>query len=461
MLGIDSDLGRHLALGNYILDERIIPTRDMLSHTQAGFSRPPYEWLSQVIFAIAYRLLNLDGVILLTALALAITFALVYKYSSLRSDSPLPALLITFLVVGASIIHWLPRPHIITFLLLVIWIEALEKLANGELTKKLYVFPIIMLFWANLHGGFVFGILVWLAYLAGWLWDTLQGKSNRQIGKSLIIAGITSLMATVMTPDLWHNWDAVLNNKSAFILNRTVETMRPDLSDLSIFPYAFLLVLLFFFFVVNRKTVKASHVFLMIGFGTMSLLMARNIPLFALACAPILSRNAGDYLSRFKLWERINKRFAGFGEIATLSVWPIVAAIFAVVYFAAFNFKYERSFYQFDPTVFPVEATAYVQKHLLQGNMFNDFNWGGYLEYKLFPKNKVFLDSQSDFYGEHLIREYDQIIAANGDWVMLLDKYQVEWAIIPSQASLKQALQNKLNWDIVYQDAIATILRKP
>ena len=82
MLGLDSDLGRHLTLGSYMLDERVIPTRDLFSHTRTGFSRPPYEWLSQVIFALAYRLMGLDGVILLSSLIIATTFTLVYGFAN-------------------------------------------------------------------------------------------------------------------------------------------------------------------------------------------------------------------------------------------------------------------------------------------------------------------------------------------------------------------------------------------
>src|SRR5512138_3641789 len=78
MLNTDSDLGRHLVLGNYILDERRVPTTDILSYTKAGEPRPPYEWLSQVMFALADRLLGLDGVVLLTALAIGAAFTLVF-----------------------------------------------------------------------------------------------------------------------------------------------------------------------------------------------------------------------------------------------------------------------------------------------------------------------------------------------------------------------------------------------
>ena len=156
MLSLDSDLGRHLTIGNYILDHRIIPNRDLFSHTLSNEARPPYEWLSQILFALANRLLGLDGVILFTASMIAIAFYLVFIFTSRGGGSLIIAFSITILAIGASSIHWLPRPHIITFLLLAIWIEFLEQLRKGR-PVHLFTFPLIMLFWANLHGGFVFG----------------------------------------------------------------------------------------------------------------------------------------------------------------------------------------------------------------------------------------------------------------------------------------------------------------
>jgi hypothetical protein len=459
MLSLDSDLGRHLTIGNTILDKRIIPTLDLLSHTRAGLSRPPYEWLSQVLFALGNRLLGLDGVILLTSLIIALTFSLIYLSANHRSRSPIIALLLVFLAAGASSIHWLPRPHIFTFFLLAIWTEQLDQLAEGKPTK-IYIFPIIMLAWANLHGGFIFGILAWIAYFAGWLWDTWRKKSDSLIGKKLLAVGASSLIATIITPDLWHNWDAVLNNRSAFILNRTVETMRPNLIDPAVLPYTLLLLLTASLFILNWKTVKAQHILLLSGLGFMSLLMARNIPLFAIACVPILAELSAKMLSRFEAWTQVEERFAGFGSEGQ-SIWPIMVTLFAIAYFAYFNFRNNRSLYQFDPNIFPVKAVNFLEANPQSGNMFNEFNWGGYLEYKLWPHYNVFLDSQSDFYGETLMREYDQIMAAKDGWKNLLDQHKVDWVIIPPNSPLASNLRSKLKWKVIYQDHTAIILHKP
>ena len=281
MLSIDSDLGRHLILGKHILEQRVIPTHDLFSHTLTGESRPPYEWLSQVIFEIANQWLGLDGVILLTAILLSAVILLLYRHCFNRSQSVLISFLVVLIATGATSIHWLPRPHVITFLLLAIWIHNLEKLRTGK-QIRIYFFPLIMLFWANLHGGFIFGFLAFAAYFAGWLWDKWRNRASMESGKKLFLAGIYSLPASILTPDLWHNWEAVLNNRSSFILTRTVETMPPNLSDPSVAPFVILLLLTVFFSLANWQSISAAHVFLLGGFAVLALMMTRNIPLFAI-----------------------------------------------------------------------------------------------------------------------------------------------------------------------------------
>ncbi len=460
MLSIDSDLGRHLTLGNYILDSRIIPTRDLFSHTLTNQPRPPYEWLSQILFAFANRLLGLDGVILFTALIIAVTFTLIFQFANRRSGSPIIAFLITFLAIGAASIHWLPRPHIITFLLLAVWIENLEQLRKGK-PVKLFIFPLIMLFWANLHGGFVFGFLAWCAYVAGWTWGKWEGKADDQTGKNILWTGVISLTATIVTPNLWRNWEAVLNNRSSFILSRTTETMPPNLTTLPVLPFTLLLALTTILFIVNYKTLSASHFFLLTGFGIMSLLMARNIPLFALACTPILSEMTKSFLSHLKkAGSRIEERFSGFGIQPQSHIVPLVITFLMVAFFANQNFNKHQGVFQFDPQVFPVQAMDWLKLHPQGNRMFNEFNWGGYILYRTWPQQQVFLDSQSDFYGESLMRDYEQMMTTQGNWEKLLGKYQVDWAIVPTDSPLATILAKNQNWETIYKDDTATIIRK-
>ena len=458
MLSIDSDLGRHLTIGNYILDNHTVPTRDLFSHTLSDHPRPPYEWLSQILFALANRLLGLDGAIIFTAVIIATTFSLVFQFANRRCGSPIIAFLITLLAAGASSIHWLPRPHIITFLLFAIWVENLEQLSKGK-TVNLFVFPLMMLCWANLHGGFVFGILAWFAYMAGWIWTTRQREPGNQTGRKLLLVGLTSLAASVITPDFWHNWEAVLNNRSSFILSRTVETMPPNLTAPSVIPFTILLGVTIILFFVNHKTVSARHLFLLTGLGMVSLFMARNIPLFVIACTPIISELTEASLNRLKAWKQIEKRFSGFAGQFRWTIIPLVATSLAVLFFANRYFNKGQSIFQFNSQVFPVQALNWLEENPQKGRMFNEFNWGGYILYREWPKQRVFLDSQSDFYGETLMRDYDQIISMQANWENLLKKYQVDWALLPAEWKLAKELI-KQGWEPVYQDQTAIVLIK-
>ncbi len=459
MLSLDSDLGRHLTLGGFILDSHQIPTRDLFSHTRADAPRPAYEWLTQVAFALAYRLLNLDGVILVCAGIIASAFAFVYADAARRSQMPLAALLIAMLAAMASSLHWLPRPHVVTFLLLAMWIERLERVRRGG-SVTWWHFPALMLIWANAHGGFLFGILAWLAYMGGWVWEAIRKSACLQSGKQWMFIGGSSLLASIITPSGWGNWQAVLSNHSRYILSRTVETRPPDFSIPVVWLFGLLLLLTLLLALASRRWPNASHIFLLGGFAALGLMMARNIPLFAVACAPILAEWIHHASARWNLWQTIETNIGALEKPLRGALWPVVVCgAIAVLIGSRFEVRHEP-IVQFEACVFPVAAVDWLATHPQSGNMFNDLNWGGYLLYQLWPEQKVFMDSQTDFYGEALVREYEQILNAQKDWQAALDHHAVGWAIIPPDVPLASALQNS-GWRTIYLDATAVIFRRP
>jgi len=286
-----------------------------------------------------------------------------------------------------------------------------------------------------------------------------QKKASNETGKNLLIAGTTSLIATIITPDLWHNWEAVLNNRSTFILSRTVETMPPQFTDPAMHPFVVLLLLTLVLFILNWKGLSAGHIFLLAGLGLMSVLMARNIPLFAVASVPILTQFMREPLSRFKAWAQIEGRMSKFGSPSLGYAIPLITVLIVVALFVSNQQKTRNSFFQFNPQVFPVQAVDWLEDHPQQGNMFNEFNWGGYLLYRTWPEQLVFVDSQTDFYGEPLMRNYEKIITTQGDWQNLLDEYEVAWVIIPAKAPLTTILIGSDDWELLYRDEIAVIFK--
>lgn len=92
--------------------------------------------------------------------------------------------------------------------------------------------------------------------------------------------------------------------------------------------------------------------------------------------------------------------------------------------------------------------------------MFNEFTWGGYLLYRLFPLKRVFIDGQTDFYGEALTREYLRILNAEAGWQDTLNQYDVRWVILPPSRPLTRELTRTKGWREFFRDATAVIFVK-
>src|SRR5262249_43512560 len=100
----------------------------------------------------------------------------------------------------------------------------------------------------------------------------------------------------------------------------------------------------------------------------------------------------------------------------------------------------------FDPRLFPVAAAQRLHSEgLPSGPSFTTFEWGGYLEFAL-PGYHPFIDSRSDAYDEQLLRDYSAIINLTPDWLQLLDRYAIRWALVPSRAPIAQALTLAPGW---------------
>ena len=123
----DGDLGRHITIGNYILDTWMIPTHDVFSHTRYGERLVPHEWLSAIGLAVAHRVMGLSGDVFLAALLGAFTILIVYEELIRRGNFRLVALFVAVWITVVSSVHWLSRPHLFTFFFVAILTYALER----------------------------------------------------------------------------------------------------------------------------------------------------------------------------------------------------------------------------------------------------------------------------------------------------------------------------------------------
>jgi len=460
LFNVDGDLGRHLTVGQYILQNLRIPTHDIFSHTMFGLQFTPHEWIAEILFAASNMMLGLNGVVVLSALVIATTFMLVYRDTLRRCSMLIVSMGLTFLAAITSNLHWLARPHLFTFLFIALWTERMERVSRGD-HKLLWQFPLIMLLWVNIHGAFIAGFVIWGAYLVGWLWDhRLKTSETNSIKWNLLLAGGLSFLTTFLNPSGWRLWSTSLGYiQNRYLTSHTVEYQPPDFQQIGTWPFLVLLALTIFILSRSQRRLATQHTLLLSGWVVMSLYSARNIPLYAIVAAPILAEVISIDLSN-KYWQRIENNVREIDKMLRGHIWLVATVILIpCILMSGIPLDNQRRGNQFDPVVFPIQAVDWLESHPQEGNMFNYFIWGGYLLYREWPEMHVFIDGQTDFYGEALTRQYKEVINLGEGWENILNTYQVEWIIIPTKSALSKVLIKDLQLPVLYSDETTIIVR--
>ena len=458
----DGDTGYHIRAGEYIITTRSIPGFDMFSLHTPPIPWTAHEWLSEVWMAVLHRLFGLTGVVAFFALLLAGTAYLLFKILRSYQTNILLATAVTILALASSKLHWLARPHLFSFLLMVVFHYLIESWhCNRE--NRLYLLPPIMLLWVNLHGGFVGGFILLGVYLTGnlislqYLPPAEQAELLRK-RKQLAIAIISCLAVCLVNP---YGYRILLFPfrlvSDSFMMNHVTEFLSPNFHEWM--PFKYLLLLLISIIALSKKRMEPTELVLLLIFTNMSLYSARFIPLFALVTAPLLAKKAGEARGepggRTAFFRARSERIAAMDARATGLLWPATA----VLTVAAAIFSGQLS-HAFDEKVKPVAACEFLMKTKITGNMFSSDEFGDYLIYRSYPSYRVFIDGRLDMYGTARLKEYCRVIGFEPGWESILDKYGVTWVLFGSNANFSRFLQKDPNWALIYSDPVASIFVK-
>ncbi len=455
MLNSDGDLGRHLTVGEYILDNRTIPTRDVFSHTRAGEPLVLHEWLSEVVYALAARAAGLNGAAWLTALLLAtIYFVLAVGLRLLGVSAPIAfaAVLAAYL---AGAIHHLPRPHLFSLLLFTVLVLLLELYLRQA--RRLYLAALLplMVLWANFNGAFVLAFIVLAIYILG---AVLDRAPRRAAVFALALAGCF-LVALINPFGISLPQYVFSFMGSRFLVDNTVEYLSPNFHNISAWFFAAWIVFSIALLARARTTLSWTHVLLLCVWTAFGLYSARNIANYAQIAALVLAPVAEAWLVtalpaaqvRLTNLDRMAPRAGGW-------MWAVVVVAFLILIQArGLNLDVRGSGNKFTNATFPVDAVTALARNPPPGNGFNEYTWGGYLLYRLFPSRRVFIDGDNDFYGEALVRDYLDIINARAGWQDKLAQYDVRWVIVPLDRPLALQLMTSSEWVEFYRDATAGV----
>jgi len=113
----------------------------------------------------------------------------------------------------------------------------------------------------------------------------------------------------------------------------------------------------------------------------------------------------------------------------------------------------------FDPRVFPVAAVEEARREGVEGHLFHEFIWGGYLLLE-WPEQRVFIDGGTDYYGTDLYREFIETITLTPGWRDNLDQRKVSLVLLGTGAAMAHELARDSTWGVRYCDENAVLLQR-
>jgi len=482
----DAGTGWHIRAGQQIFATHAIPRQDFFSYTMPGRPWFAWEWLYDLAVGVIYSRMGLNGVVFLSALLIAGTFAGLFRRAVMRNCYPLIAAILVVLAIFASSIHFLARPHLFTWAFTLIFWNILES-ATGpgaeHRFRRLYWLPALMLLWVNIHGGFLVGLALVGLYFLGEVWEVMTAQepgertASKATARKLGIAGVLTFVATFLNPygyRLWLHIQAYLG--SSFYMNNIQEFLSPNFHGAAEKFFAVLLLLSLLGLAVNRSRLRPHHLLVILFSVYFGLYAARNIPiasiLLVLTATPLLAgaverAGAAEELAPrarnlFLRWKNFAARMAGTELGLRGHLLPVVAVVITFVVCLNGGRLGARPLMHahFDGKRFPVAAADFLAAQGIRSQVFNPDYWGGYLIYRLGPGYKVFMDDRHDFYGVPFVRDYIKVKHIQPGWQDVLNKRKVNWVLIPPDWTLANALKQLPQWRVLYDDHRAILFAR-
>lgn len=466
----DGDTGWHIRTGEYILDTRSVPVRDLFSFSQAGQPWFAWEWLADVIFALLAQTYGLKGVVAFTGLVLSLAAMLLYRYMIWRGANVMAALAVTLLAAGASTVHYLARPHIFTFLGLTValWMLERDRLVPGGAVW--WLVPLTVL-WTNLHGGFV----AWIACLA----MVLAAAAGRaafgppgdplrfaELKRYALLTALCSL-ATLANPYGWRLHQHMAGYLSSGWFRQVVDEFQsPRFRSESMLQFEILLFAGLALAPVLVRRREFAGLLMVVFWAHAALVSSRHIPIYAIVAAPVIAVEASRWwaawsagFSRRSIGGAIRdclRDFSAGGEHT--SVWVPLA----LVCLAGLHWDWPQDFpaNQFPVAAVRANASVIAPSGGPVSRILTSDQWGDYLIYRFYPRARVFVDGRSDFYGPAIGRQYLDLMNAAPNWETIVDQYRFDLALLPFEWPLAQLMMRDPRWEVRFLDRQAILLER-
>jgi hypothetical protein len=446
------DLGWHLAAGDLIRDQGSIPFHDPWSFTSGGRQWFNLSWLWDVFASVLFQYANFSGLVLFVAACGAI----IAEYlASVCLSSEASAIAVCISVLSACLFYpafaaaypnfyLAASPNISTMLFSAIFYgECLKR------TKRRFLLPAIMVLWANLHGGFLIGLII-----VGIFCGVALLRRDWVNFKIYGFVGVGWFIATLINPLGWHIYEglaSVLGHFSQAYITEWWPYYRNVIVPGSIPGIIYILIFVWFElrYGGGARPIESrllSWLFLFLG-----LYQFRYMSFFFIFSTVPLARHLDRMLP---------KQPNDFGvQRSLLAAGIMLACGLPLIYM------------QIDPALglpqmLSEQDVLYLRTHFSHARILNHWNYGGILIFRTRAAIPVLVDGRaSTAYPDALLRDYFKLVQSEFDetaWDTVLEKYQIDTVLwVKAHEELRRFLVGKRGWKEAYAGSYASIYVKP
>ena len=452
---VDPDIWWHLRTGQWVVEHGTVPLTDPFSAHGAGHRWIAYSWLFALAIYGVYQWLGHVGIVLYALLGgLTLTTAILFLI--LRFEYRISrAIALTAVSIGAIAPALTPRSYLFTILLFIVEIYVLFDARETGRTSPLWILPPMFVLWANLHIQFVYGLAVIGMALAESLVVRLGRDARRDLFavrqsipfRPLLFTAVACAVATLVTPYGLNIYRPVIEIGSHRIAyNLIIELGAPTFRQPA--NWVFLLVALAAVYSLGRRRdLQLFPTLLMAAGAYFSFTTRRDVWFLVVASVTIIAVTWGD--------RRLPLRMPGWRAVlaGALGLCAIVIAI------AAWRDLSETKLEAALAAEYPAAAVAAVRQQQYPGPLYNTFDWGGFLIWRL-PEHPVSMDGRSNVHGDERILRSLLTSTGKKGWSTDAELRAARLFILPADLALTELLRRDREYELVYEDAVAVVFAR-
>ncbi len=334
-------------------------------------------------------------------------------------------------------------------LALVLWTLQLCQDQHERGGFRVFLVPLLMIPWANVHGGFLAGpVIVASAALGHAISGSMDEGRRREVGKFLLAGGLC-LLTALINPygvGLYAHVLRLLVSSGVTELIQEYQPMPFGKPDARAMEWALLALIALPTISIGRMTrYELVHTVVWLH---LALASVRHAPLFALAVAPGLARVL-DSLPGLRRDDSVAPRSV------ERSLWPTLAgALLGVLALAGVPLI------GFDPANWPIAALPELNRASVAAPLFHEQDWGGLIEASCEPRRRAFLDDRFELYGKEGILCYLNALEGGPDWDKIRDREAIGLVWLRPERGLSRRLADDSAWRVRYRDAVSVLFER-